>query len=286
MMASGALAPAEGAYLPPADVARVSTDLNAGLSVLSARRDSAWLPQIPAELIIHDSPAGGVEQDASCSAPQLYLLGGSGALDAELVERLPQPPGRRRLPNELKGKDFFGGPLSYTGYNVHLIPPQMLSMLPVSARCFVYYDAPSHCVRVVDEPTTHGYPKAQSNEFSMRRDGTAPLMVALTPVGVLLLMLQGYREAVGQLDQSLEQLVGNERRVAASSTIRDAALLNGMSLVVWPTHVQTRQISDFLAPQLYRNCWAVISSVINLEDSDPRLHLHSGAHRTKYSRSS
>ena len=138
VLASGPLAPAEGAYLPPGEVVRLSSDLNAGLQLLSARREGAWLPRIPSELIIC-STAGG-EESAACSAPNLYLLGGKLALDQGLLRRLPQPPGSRPLPLALKGKDFFGGTLRWSGRNAHLVPPGVLGILPVSERRFVYWD--------------------------------------------------------------------------------------------------------------------------------------------------
>ena len=108
------LALAEGAYLPLSEVDRLSSDLDAELPLLSARRESAWLPRIPSALMALSS-AGG-EQSAACSETNLYLLGGKRALDVDLIRRLPQPSSKRSLPSELKGKDFFGGALSWKGY--------------------------------------------------------------------------------------------------------------------------------------------------------------------------
>ena len=126
MLASGPLAPVKGGYLPQGEVDRVSSDLNAGLQLLSAHRESAWLPQIGADLLAGDGAHGGHD---AVSLDSLFLLGGKLAVDHALAERLPQPPGSRPLPMALKGKSFFGGSLSWSGRNAHLIPPDVLGIL-------------------------------------------------------------------------------------------------------------------------------------------------------------
>ena len=67
-----------------------------------------------------------------------YLIAGSEplapGLQAALQQAFPMPPGRRELPSHLKNKDFFGGSLSYTGYDTHLAAAVLRVAICLGAR--------------------------------------------------------------------------------------------------------------------------------------------------------
>ena len=90
---------AEGAWLTPAEVTRIASDMNAAITCISARRESAWLMRLSTTLFA----------DGQLPRPHLHLLAGSETLDQTLVAALPTPPGLRTSPAVHKTKDFFGG---------------------------------------------------------------------------------------------------------------------------------------------------------------------------------
>ena len=100
---------------------------------LVANADSILQPNTLLDSPTGSSSSSGVEW-------KWYLLTGAEDLEPTLSAWLPPIPGRRSMPTQLKGKNFFGGKVAYAGYSKHLLPLLVCAMLPPSERRFVWWD--------------------------------------------------------------------------------------------------------------------------------------------------
>lgn len=119
------------------EASRIASDLEMGLTYISTKGGTAWLPALPPNTLL-DSPTGS--SSSSGVEWKWYLLTGAEDLEPTLSAWLPPIPGRRSIPTQLKGKNFFGGKVAYAGYSKHLLPLLVCAMLPPSERRFVWWD--------------------------------------------------------------------------------------------------------------------------------------------------
>lgn len=214
-----------GAYLKAIELDRVVSDMNANVAAIGTNNGLSWLLSIPDSLIAPNDRS-------RLSACKLRLIAGSDALPPGLVAALPLLPDGRAPPAALKSKNFFGGALSWTGYNTHLVPPDVCAMLPVSERFFLWWDDASKHLRVQPDngdfacyptPTMDG-----SAPYQIKKAGSKPqLMLSTTDAGSLMLMLKDLRETFSQhVDLALVEL-GDEspwRRYVTSADVRQSIL--------------------------------------------------------------
>jgi hypothetical protein len=216
-----------GAYQSAPEVNRIVSDLNNHLTIISAKQNTAWLVALPKSIF----EEGQVGSSSGVSSPPWpwYLVTGGGALHPTLLARLPMIPGRRQMPTQLKGKEIFGGSLSYTGYSVHLLPPPICDMLPSSERRFLWWDVESLKWQLVPERADgkcYPYP-SRGEKFALKTHPTRPsLMLALSPMGVLLLLLERVRKAFNNVDLNQRQFVegGSQWVYGVSAEVRHSIL--------------------------------------------------------------
>ena len=110
--------------------------------------------------------------------PCIYLITGNDPVAPGMVDVLPIPSTRRLLP--LRGKDFFGGALSWDGYNRHLVPPHVCALVPSSERRFVWWSDAEYRKR--DAASGHMRSmQVHDGRPSVGRRGSVFLVPSLTP---------------------------------------------------------------------------------------------------------
>jgi hypothetical protein len=215
-----------GAYMKAVELDRVVSDMNANVAAIGTNNGLSWLLSIPPSLI------AAADRAAQLPRSQLRLIAGSDALPPGLVAALPPLTDGRAPPAALKSKNFFGGSLSWTGYNTHLVPPDVCAVLPVSERFFLWWDDASKHLRVQPDNTDFScYPtplKDGSAPYQIKKGGSKPqLMLSTTDAGSLMLMLKDLRETFSQhIDLALVELSDESpwRRYVVAADARQSIL--------------------------------------------------------------
>ena len=202
------------AFLKPEELSRVLPDLHAEVELVGARGDSCWVARIPAGLVQDDREDGGT--DDPCPSP-MYLFDGARSLDPRLAMELPWPKGKNSRPLPfLKSKDMLGGVLAWSGKSASLLPPALLALLPVSERCFLYWDAQTSKLRRPDERSVEGYPSAtKDSPFRVLHGGAPPsLLLGISSSSMTILLVQSVRDALAKIDTSMIEFRGARCPVA------------------------------------------------------------------------
>jgi len=191
-------------YLKAEDIQRVAIELSVTRKFIFARADRPWA-------VVHLDAAIFAAADAGQVPANLYLVAGQPALDDALVMVLPKPPGSQEHRKSLNGKGFIGGAVSAQGsWSSHLLPADVLRLVPLSHRRFVWWDQGAKRMNLAHSPlsvatsTTDFFPTPGPGEsFSLRAQsarGHSSLMIGLTAEGLLILMLKGVRDAIDPVD--------------------------------------------------------------------------------------
>ena len=197
------------------------------------RGHELYSPRIDHTLIsfesFHAPPPGGWPV-----LPTLYLFGGSPALPKSLAMKLPWPPASRVPLSSLRSKEMTGGQLRFGGMSPHLVPREVLRILPVSQRFFLWWDERTDggrqpSLRIEPEREDHEYPAPDSSDdsFTLRQptDSKLPsLMLALSPEAFLIILLKSVRDELGRIAPQQARTEGGELRYEVPASSRHAVL--------------------------------------------------------------
>ena len=225
-----------GAYLRSDDLQRVVADLTSEVELIYIRPTRGlelYSPRIDHTLISFESfhaplPGGWPV------LPTLYLFGGSPALPDSLARKLAWPPASRVPLSSLRSKDMTGGQLRFGGMSPHLVSREVLRILPVSERFFLWWDERTDggrqpSLRIEPERDDHGYPTPDSSDdsFTLRQPTVSKLpslMLALSPVAFLIILLKSVRDEMAHIDLQQARMEGGELRSEVPASCRHAVL--------------------------------------------------------------
>ena len=224
------------AYLRSEDLQIVVADLTSEVELIyirPPRGHELYSPRIDHTLIsfesFHAPPPGGWPV-----LPTLYLFGGSPALPKSLAMKLPWPPASRVPLSSLRSKEMTGGQLRFGGMSPHLVPREVLRILPVSQRFFLWWDERTDggrqpSLRIEPEREDHEYPAPDSSDdsFTLRQptDSKLPsLMLALSPEAFLIILLKSVRDELGRIAPQQARTEGGELRYEVPASSRHAVL--------------------------------------------------------------